>query len=100
MTGGEIYLLRLAGAVGGAIIAPALIPPGTWFPLRRTAVAVVSGFLLGGVWQWQLGWPNEPDLISGASCITSTLSWWTWHAVIKALDKWNVTIPWITKRQG
>lgn len=100
MTGDEIYLLRLAGAVGGAIIAPALIPPGTWFPLRRTLVGVLSGFLLGGAWQWYFAWPNEPDLISGASCIISTCSWWAWHAVIKALDAWNVSIPWFGQKKS
>lgn len=83
MTGGEIYALRVAGAVVGAIIAPALVPPGTWFPLRRTLVALLSGVFLGGLAQWHFGWPNEPDLIAGSACVVSTLSWWGWHAVLR-----------------
>lgn len=98
MTGGEIYVLRFAGAIGGAVIAAALVPPGTWFPLRRTLVSLSTGFLLGGVWQWKLGWPNEPDLIAGASCIVSTLSWWCWHAFIRALEVWKINFPWVTKK--
>lgn len=99
MTAEEVHLLRLAGAVGGAVIATSLFPP-KHFPTRRALVSVVSGFLLGGVLQWERGWPNEPDLIAGASCIVAALSWWIWHAVLGLLPKIQDWLPSWLKRQG
>lgn len=99
VTGTEIYLDRLIGAVGGAVIAVAIVPPGTWFPLRRTIVSLASGFMLEPILRRYLGWLSEADTIIASACIVSTCSWWIWHAVIKALDAWNITIPWLSRKK-
>lgn len=86
MTGAEVYIDRIIGAIGGALIAPALIPPGTWFPLRRTLVSLLSGFMLEPIPRHYLGWQADADSIIAAACIVSTISWWTWHAVIRMIE--------------
>lgn len=86
MTGAEIYLDRVMGAIGGAIIAVAIIPPGTWFPLRRTTVSLATGFMLEPIFRRYAGWLPEADNIIASACIVSTCSWWIWHGVIKAIN--------------
>lgn len=101
MTLEEIYALRLLGAAGGAVIAVAIVPPGTWFPMRRATVSMFSGFMLEPIFRRYVGWLPEGDTVLASACIVSACSWWTWHAVIRALDVWKINIPWITrKREG
>lgn len=95
MTGVEIYLDRLIGAIGGAVIAVAIIPPSTWFPFRRSMVSLFSGMLLEPIFRRYLGWQPDDDTIIASACIVAALSWWTWHGVIRAIEAgW---LPWFKK---
>lgn len=96
----EVYAYRLIGAIGGAVIAVSIVPPGTVLPLRRTLVSLSTGLMIEPILRRYIGWPPEPDTIIAAACIVSTCSWWIWHAVIRALSAWKIEVPWIMKKRG
>lgn len=99
MTMEEIYALRLIGAAGGAVIAVAIVPPGTGFPLRRTLVSMFSGFMLEPIFRRYVGWLPEVDTIIASACVVSACSWWTWHALIRALNVWKIEVPFLKSKK-
>lgn len=84
-------LFRLIGAVGGTIIALALMEPRSWKDLiQRTLVCLVSGILcVELVSEYVLGWtaePLPPGKVIAASCLTAAGSWWIAHAIIRIIN--------------
>lgn len=82
----EVLILRLIGAIGGSVIAVAIVPPGAWLPIRRLSVSLASGMMLTPIFRHYMGWPGDPDSIIAAACIVSACGWWIWHAIIRSLE--------------
>lgn len=82
---------RLIGALGGTIIALALIEPRSWRGLaQRAIVSMVSGTLcMEPFAEYILRWPSpilSPSRIIAASCITAAASWWIAHGAIRLIQ--------------
>lgn len=91
----EILALRVAGAVGGAVIALALVPAERHFPPDRIVVSLISGIVGAAPLRDYLGWERSPDNIVAAACFIAAVSWWSWQAIIAALQA-----GWLWRRKG
>jgi hypothetical protein len=78
---------RLIGAVGGTIIALALVEPRTWRGLlQRAIVSLFCGVLLAEPVADYLDWSSlSPSRVLAASCLTAAGSWWIAHAVLRII---------------
>ena len=90
----EFAAAKAAGALAGAILALAFIPPRSWRALgQRALVAVVFGFVFEPISREWIGFQETGEGVSGAAAAAAFASWWIMTAVKRAVDIWQGPKP-------
>jgi hypothetical protein len=85
----ESLLIKIIGALAGAVLALVFIPPKTFtgFTRRMTASLIVGPIFSPVVHSYML-WPDKWEHHLAAAALTAFLSWWMLGVIINAVRKW------------
>lgn len=85
-----ILLLKLAGALGGAILALVFQPPKRLSEfVTRSVFSILSGLLFADAVHEYLKWGATWQMDLAAAALTSMLSWFVMGAVVRVVGKWT-----------
>jgi hypothetical protein len=86
-------IVKLLGALGGAVLAVVFVPPRTIKGfVRRITAALIAGPMFGPYAQAWAGFSDTWEGMAGAACLVAFASWWLMGAIKRALDVWQVKI--------
>lgn len=84
----ESILIKILGAVAGAIMALVFIPPKTFNGLvRRTTASLIAGPIFSPVVHSYMTWQNTLEYWLAAAALTAFVSWWVLGVVVNAAKK-------------
>lgn len=87
-------LAKAIGAVSGAIMALAILPPRTvrefW---KRLGVSTLGGIIGAPVVISYAEWEPTTEIAMASAAIAAFVSWWLGGAVIRAARKWTPPPP-------
>lgn len=87
MLGGELGA-RILGVLAGAFLSLVFSPPRSRAgALRRTAAAIVGGFVFGPIALVYLEWEPTSENIIASSCLSAFMAWKGMGAVKRMTEK-------------
>lgn len=85
-----VLLLKIAGALAGAILALVFQPPKRMSEfVTRAVFSIMSGVLFGEGVHAFLKWGETWQMDLAAAALTSMLSWFVMAALVRVIGKWN-----------
>lgn len=85
---GEITAAKIAGVVGGTFLALVFVlPTSIMDAVRRMAVGLVFGWMVGPLVRDYFEWPGSPERIMASFAIAAFLSWWSLGVASKIAEK-------------